>query len=224
MSQLEALNTGGRRGPGSEIGTTSSLHSPVLSPSSPTGGSFAGSENGRSSSANPETNQVVADWIAKARESLEEFGGFIAGGGLPGSYLVDQDSEDLSGDDDDISVPEEGVDMDVGELAEGSVGIRVEYADGDCEPQSGSGSRLRHKSSSSSLGSTGTTTTRRKGAEKSAILPNEAAPFGLLGGLALKRNLHRASSAQPGETDDSNTGIAGDEFFSAGMLHWPTDI
>ncbi|ESK85012.1 hypothetical protein Moror_15750 [Moniliophthora roreri MCA 2997] len=55
---------------------------------------------------NPERNQLVEDWLAKARESLTEFGGFIGIGSakIPGRIVEEEEEEERSGDDSDYGM------------------------------------------------------------------------------------------------------------------------
>lgn len=165
-------------------------------------------------SVDPGMNEAVADWLAKARESLEIFGGFIADGEIS-SFATDLESGDLSNDEGEDS--EEGMAMEAVESS--GIDIIVERTDGNRDPQLSKGSRLHRKLSASSLGSAATgasMTARRKTMENSANLLNEAAPFGLFSDL--KRSLH---PTEPGEADDKNTsGIAGRHYFEAGTFRW----
>jgi len=204
------------------------LRSPVLSPTS-TSGSFFSSEvqsggaddpTGSANANNIAVNKAVEDWLAKARDSLHEFGAFIGigGAGMPKSYLVDTDLEgsDSGEDEEYVDVPEDFGNEDHYELA-------VEDPDGDdmlvreVEPSAG---RLRHMSSSSSIGTAGTSGTnlpRKRGPgenSKPANLPVEASPFGLFGNLMLKNPRSRASSVEPDE-EDKGPGIANENFFKS---------
>jgi hypothetical protein len=99
MTQLEETNARQLKPPNSAAtdsfpltpstaATGGALHSPVLS-SSPT-----------TPKAESENNRAVEDWIAKARDSLAEFDGFIGigGAGMPKSLLVKEDLEDSASD------------------------------------------------------------------------------------------------------------------------------
>lgn len=175
-------------------------------------------------------NKAVEDWIAKARESLHEFGTFIGigGAGMPKSYLVDD--SDSSDDDDFVDVQEELDDALLGN-DDDRYGIAVQdlSGEGTSTYREGSAPRsqpLRHQSSNSSIGTVGTSVTaaanamprpKKLGNEslaKPANLPIEASPFGLFGNLSLKAGpKSRAGSAEPEE--DGGSGIANEDFFKS---------
>ena len=248
MQELEKVSSASASA-SPQVKSMAQLTSPILSPSTTpanayfaelhaadvddTSYSYAGGANGN----NALLNKAVEDWIAKARESLHEFGTFIGigGAGMPKSYLVeDSDSED---DDEFVDVQEE---LDEGQLgnAEDRYGLAVQdpngegttYREGTAPPQQ----HLRHQSSSSSIGTVGTEMTgvttgtsgtagtnalprSKKGNEtfaRPANLPVEASPFGLFGNLSLKAGpKSRAGSAEPEDHDGS--GIANDNFFKS---------
>ena len=221
-----------------DTSSNTSLHSPVLSPSS-TSGSYFSSEptddsslpssgNEVNNGSNPVVNKAVEDWIAKARESLHEFGAFIGIGGaaMPKSYLVHEDFEgDSSEEDDFVDVQEEFSD-DFGN-GEDQYGLAVQDPDGEDVTQTNDPSRgrLRHKGSDSSIGTVGTTSTnamramRKNPSENSkpANLPVEAAPFGLFGNLALKTPRSRGTSRER-DDEDKGPGIANANFFKSSKL------
>ncbi|PPQ69168.1 hypothetical protein CVT26_003542 [Gymnopilus dilepis] len=218
-----------------DTSSNTSLHSPVLSPSS-TSGSYFSSEptddsslpssgNEVNNGSNPVVNKAVEDWIAKARESLHEFGAFIGIGGaaMPKSYLVHEDFEgDSSEEEDFVDVQEEFSD-DFGN-GEDQYGLAVQDPDGEDVTQTNDPSRgrLRHKGSDSSIGTVGTTSTnamramRKNPSENSkpANLPVEAAPFGLFGNLALKTPRSRGTSRER-DDEDKGPGIANANFFKS---------
>jgi hypothetical protein len=181
--------------------------SPVLSPT--TSHSYLASEG--SPTADAERNKAVEDWISKAKQSFQEFDGFIGigGAGLPKSYFVEGDLENPETSDEDDYVDVIG--SDDGDDDE----IAIEVYDGD-EIVKGK-QYIRHRSSASSLGTDGTGTNghprRRKssGSSKPAVLPGGAAPFGLFGELALKTSRKRGASAEVEE--DKAAGIANTNFF-----------
>jgi hypothetical protein len=102
MSQLESSN---KRKPAHRSSTSNSsdfeLTSPVISPSSSASSYLpdlaAAAENTNS------VNADVQDWLTKAKESIDAFGGFIGmgGGAVPKSFLLDEDPEDPVSSDDD---------------------------------------------------------------------------------------------------------------------------
>jgi hypothetical protein len=176
-------------------------------------------------------NKAVEEWIAKARESLHEFGAFIGigGAGMPKSYLVREDFEDSDDDQEYSDAPE---DLDGEPRDEDRIGVAVENPDGEdivydpSRPQQPD--MLRHKSSNSSMGTVGTVGTANTGLPrpkrnandnaKSSTLPVEASPFGLFGKLAIATSPRsRASSAEP-EEEDKGSGIANDNFFKSSMF------
>ncbi|TFK72942.1 hypothetical protein BDN72DRAFT_762497 [Pluteus cervinus] len=217
MAQLEALNA--KPGGTSEAGSSSAVQSPVLSPTSLRRGSLLGTEGETSNNViNPETQQVVADWIAKARESFEEFDGFIAGGGLPRSYIVGQDSEEVYSSDDDFGVSEDLGHLDVGDGQD--YAFAVESVDGP-SPQPTNGGTLHRTPSMSSLGSAGTAGTnqfKRNVNDRSAALPpNSSSAFGLFSDLARKKNRLQGST-DGGEEEAPPAGIANTEFFESTPL------
>ncbi|KAF8986590.1 hypothetical protein BDQ17DRAFT_1436191 [Cyathus striatus] len=131
MAQLEATNsTSSNRASASAHSDISSppLHSPVLSPSSTSGSYF--SVDSHSFSESPaesrETNKAVEDWIAKAKESLQEFGSFIGvgGAGLPRNLVMGEDLEESesSGEEEYVHVQED---------ESGEYGVIVEDPDGE---------------------------------------------------------------------------------------------
>lgn len=184
------------------------LSSPVLSPTS--SHSYVGSES--SPTADAERNKAVEDWIAKAKQSFQEFDGYIGigGAGLPKSYFVEGDLEnpETSDEDDYVDVVGSNDGSDDFEIA-------VEHFDG--EELSIGNNPLRHRSSASSLATNDSGTTgyhrRRKssGSSKPAVLPGGATPFGLFGELSLKTPRKRGKSAEVQE--DKAAGIANTNFF-----------
>lgn len=146
----------------------------------------------------------VLDWIAKARESLEQFGGYISMGG-PGATRAQ-----LNGDGEDET--EDGStsnDEDEYEFA-------VEDADGD-GPLGSAGLDGDHNGAYLSENEGSLATRRPSATEKLAILPSEAAPFGLMANLSLKMTRRRRSrpsseAAEEGEEVDA-LGIPNKDFF-----------
>ncbi len=174
------------------------------------------------------TKPDVLDWIAKARESIEAFGGYINMGGP--SVTQDLVGEDVLGwkdssDDscDEFSGDEGGEDW---EDAKSDFHVEVEDVDAKrAEPRRGR-SRLgavAAKTKEEDDRSSVTWSSRRKKSrggltrEKLAILPNEAAPIGMLANLSLKKSRSRKSSrSRSVSTVDSNDyGLANDDYFRA---------
>ncbi|KAG5715337.1 hypothetical protein E4T56_gene7447, partial [Termitomyces sp. T112] len=208
MAQLESSgNSPHRRSSSvtSEVVSSSTLQSPVLSPST-TDCSLGPNE--LFSQANPEANKAVEDWIAKAKQSFEEFDVFIGigGAGMPKSYLVEGDPEKIGSDEDDddyVNIPDNDSDYE----------FAVEHHDGGNIMIDGV---LKHKGSHSSLGTNGTSSTPKTkhagGSAKSAILPGEAVPFGLFGEMSLKAGPKRRGTSVELE-QDKLPGIANSNFF-----------
>ncbi|KAF8896253.1 hypothetical protein BD779DRAFT_1433309 [Infundibulicybe gibba] len=214
MAQLEALGAPQNRNATSATGSTPS--SPVLSPSSTTT-SFLDGDSSAVAPAEKVANKAVEDWIAKAKESLEEFGGFIGigGAGMPQSYLIQSDLEgsQSSEEEDYVEVEKDPETTEIGGANDQEYEFAVENSDGETMSQVEgiSGLTLRHKSSSSSIGTNATGATggvHARKRDRPAILPREAAPFGLFGDLALKAK--RGQSAEPAE---KAPGIAGKDYF-----------
>lgn len=202
MAQLEAPSSSQPPSIASEsFPSSASFSSPGLS--SPSSKSYLGSE----SSPDAERNKAVEDWIAKAKQSFQEFDGYIGigGAGLPKSYFVKGDLEHSeSSEDDYVNV--------MGNSDDDDYEIAVEHFDG---AGANGHSHLRHESSTSSLGTNYTGRRRRKSSgpsEKPAVLPGGAAPFGLFGELSLKTPRKRGSSAEA-EDEDKAAGIANTNFF-----------
>lgn len=162
----------------------------------------------------PKANEALADWIAKARESFQEFGTFLAIGGaaLPKSYLMEDDEDESELND------EEYPDADDPDDDDDSYKIIVEDREGGVPV---TGRQIQHKSSASSMDTNTTTNTsgqrRRNQGEsaKPANLPVEASPFGLFGNMILKSPKSRDNSVEPEEEDYKGPGIANENFFSA---------
>ncbi|KAG5354121.1 hypothetical protein C0989_007482 [Termitomyces sp. Mn162] len=213
MAQLESSgNSPHRRSSSvtSEVVSSSTLQSPVLSPST-TDCSLGPNE--LFSQANPEANKAVEDWIAKAKQSFEEFDVFIGigGAGMPKSYLVEGDPEKIGSDEDDddyVNIPDNDSDYE----------FAVEHHDGGNIMIDGV---LKHKGSHSSLGTNGTSSTPKTkhagGSAKSAILPGEAVPFGLFGEMSLKAGPKRRGTSVELE-QDKLPGIANSNFFRSSKL------
>ncbi|KAJ7650362.1 hypothetical protein FB45DRAFT_16338 [Roridomyces roridus] len=206
MTQLEATNAR-QRPPNLDalpLTPSSGLHSPVLTPTSESTSHFTSDLGSpKDSDAN---NKVVEDWIAKARDSLAEFDGFIGigGAGMPKSYLVREDLEDSASDD--------GFE-DVTDDPEGEYGIEVLDSDGEEVPQRGRRNKMRQYSASSSNSANGGLDQKKKdsgGSDKLATLPSEASPFGLMADLSLKAT--RAESPQAMDRNQA-LGVAGADFF-----------
>ncbi|KAG6880114.1 hypothetical protein C0992_005821 [Termitomyces sp. T32_za158] len=186
----------------SDLKPSSAFQSPMISPS--TTDSSLG-QNDLLSKPNSEMDKAVEDWIAKAKQSFQEFDVFIGigGAGMPKSYLVEGDLEKFDSDEDDDYVNISDTDSDYEFAVDHHDGNEI-MTDGD----------LTHKGSTSSLNydRTGSTRKNRHGSAKPAILPGEAAPFGLFGEMSLKAGpKKRGTSVEPAE--DKLPGIANTNFF-----------
>jgi hypothetical protein len=159
----------------------------------------------------PAPKPEVEEWIAKARESIEAFGGFIGAGGagMTKSFLIDEDSES-SGD----NAYEFALEDEDGETVEidkynatdcgGDNETRQKSRSASREVQSVSGSNdlsgpLNRVSSGSGTGT-----------QKLVTLPSEASPFGLIANLSLKQRKRRSN---PAVEDEDDIGIANEDFF-----------
>ncbi|KAI0683199.1 hypothetical protein C8T65DRAFT_685468 [Cerioporus squamosus] len=193
-------------------------------------GELTGSEIGTPEPASDHlTKPDVLDWIAKARQSMEAFGGYINMGGP--SVTKDMLGEDVLGWKDSSS--EEGDSAGQDDADETKSDIHVEVQDVDAprsEPQRGrtrpEGPGAAEASTSATETGTASSTTqssRRKksrtgaGREKLAILPNEVAPIGMLANLSLKKSRSRRSSRSRSVStvDDNEYGVANDDYFRA---------
>jgi hypothetical protein len=150
----------------------------------------------------------VEEWIAKARESIEAFGGFIGAGGagMTKSYLVNEDPEDSGSSGDDAY--EFAVEDEDGET--------VEIGDHDSQQQRRSTSREMQSVHGSSVGSGfHKRDSSGSGIQKLVTLPSEASPFGLIANLSLK---HRKRRSGPSAEDEDNVGVANEDFFRPSMF------
>ncbi len=230
MKQLEVAN----KRAGQKQGEAVNAPSPPHSASASTTDLSNLSELTHSDIATPEpgpeaiTKPDVLDWIAKARESIEAFGGYINMGG-PGV------TKDLLSGDDPLGWRDSSSDSSEveGETAEGQqddksdIHVEVEDVDGKLAPQRGrtrpegppaseaSTSRAGDGTSSNATQSSRRRRSRNK--ERLAILPVEAAPFGLLANMSLRKPRSRKSSRSRSvsTTDDNDFGVANDDYFRA---------
>jgi len=185
MSQLETVNKST-----ADRSLTPDLLSPLISPA------LAGSPSMGGNKTPDQNKEAVADWIAKAKESLGAFGAHIsmAGASLPRSLLAGNEDDDDDGyytayedDSDDVGIDVEGVE--------------------DENPNDrllGTKKTINRKVSGSSLNGV-----KKSPGDMGVIIPTKAAPFGLFG------DLHRrvAHEDQKDKEDKDNTGIAGKDFF-----------
>jgi hypothetical protein len=190
---------------------TSPTSPPMLSPSSTPNSSYFGSDLASTSQTSPVVNKDMEDWIAKARESLAEFGGFIGigGGSMPKSYIVEADPEGSSDDADESEAEPEDSRND------GEYEFAVVDDDGDeWTPQNAERMRTYNKRLSGSSAGSFSDLKKKGAAGKSVAIPSEAVPFGLLAELAYKKQTKRGSSSEA-EMDEpeTETGVASADFF-----------
>ncbi|GBE88352.1 hypothetical protein SCP_1301670 [Sparassis crispa] len=186
--------------------------------------------------------QEVQDWISKARESIEAFGGFINMGGpsVTREMLGDEGSDGSEDSSAEFDVSADGADaeetaFDVGadgegetfqsfpipEGMEGHIVGNESFTSDDNGGVAGRGrGRLRNNFSRESTESAPDTTHSGKrggGATKLAILPSESVPFGLMANLALRKKGKRRSSrdrdAVGAEDSQTEVGLANDNYF-----------
>jgi hypothetical protein len=201
MAQLEMTKSQSRSQSASNSARRSSPGADLLSPLDPSS----------PGSLKPVPKPDVEEWIAKARESIEAFGGFIGAGGagMTKSYLVDEDPEDSRSSGDDAY--EFAVEYEDGET--------VEIDDHDARQQGRSTSREMQSVSGSSVGSGfHTRDSSGSGTQKLVTLPSEASPFGLIANLSLK---HRKRRSSPSAEDEDDVGVANEDFFRPSMFNLP---
>ncbi|KAH9856553.1 hypothetical protein C2E23DRAFT_865967 [Lenzites betulinus] len=170
----------------------------------------------------------VLDWIAKARESIEAFGGYINMGGS--GVTKDMIGEDVLGwkdSDSDEAEDRQELEEQGGDGDEGEIHVEVEDVDAksgaSASPPRGRTRVAQQPGGSKDELEVSTQGTRRRksrqGREKLAILPNEAAPIGMLAGLSLRasksRKSSRSRSASPVDDNDNDYGVANDDYFRA---------
>lgn len=154
------------------------LHSPTLDPNTP------------ADSAPPKPE--VQDWLAKARASIDTFGGLIALGGTTNSMLLDEDFGKSDSDEEVHSFDVEADDTD----DEGNGYATAEEGGRSRRSQS----RERHSP---------TALAKKELADmKLGMLPHADSPFGLMAHMA---NRARGKSAEP-EPQDA-VGVANADFF-----------
>lgn len=156
------------------------MHSPTLDPNTP------------ADSAPPKPE--VQDWIAKARESIEAFGGLIALGGTSYSMLVNEDPEKSADSDEE----EYGFDFEDDDTDD----------EGDGYATAEEGGRSRRSQSRERLSPTALAKKKELADKKSGLLPHADSPFGLMAHMA---NRTRGKSAEP-EPQDA-VGVANVHFF-----------
>ncbi|KAI9000635.1 hypothetical protein BD414DRAFT_8317 [Trametes punicea] len=223
MKQLEEAN----KRAGDKSQNAENAPSPAHSGDHPSAVSATTSELNTSDLGTPEhvsehlTKPEVLDWIAKARESIEAFGGYINMGG-PG-VTKDLLGEDVLGWKD--SSESEDVEEDTGQAqadAEEDVHFKVEDIDAKVDDRPASRGRARPMSAGdgkdeSSTQSSGRKKSRGGRRDKLAILPNEAAPIGMLANLSLRASRSRRSSQSRSvsTTDENDYGVANEDYFRA---------
>ncbi|CDO74907.1 hypothetical protein BN946_scf184988.g14 [Trametes cinnabarina] len=223
MKQLEDANKRAGEKPHSGENAPSPAHSADHPSMSASASELTASDIGTPEPATDHiTKPDVLDWIAKARESIEAFGGYINMGG-PG-VTKDMLGEDVLGwkdssESDDIE--EEGA----GEAKpeeDGDVHVKVEDTDTKGGDRPVSRGRTAPDPTTEGKDESSTQSSRRKksrgtGRDKLAILPNEAAPIGMLANLSLRASRSRRSSRSRSVStvDDNDYGVANDDYFRA---------
>ncbi|KAI4522795.1 hypothetical protein K525DRAFT_222833 [Schizophyllum commune Loenen D] len=178
MGQLEQLG----HAPRSANGSNSARTSPMLSPSS------LPSEL-ESTSSRERVAPAVEEWMAKARERIDDF--ISVAGSAPISYV--QDDADGSDDEYEDSEYEFAIVDSYGEVTTPEVAAS------------------RRDSAPNSV-----PTKKRTYSGKLATLPSEAAPYGLMANLSLKAHPRRLGSqgeVMQSPEEDSELSIANDDFF-----------
>ncbi|GJE88589.1 Zn(II)2Cys6 transcription factor [Phanerochaete sordida] len=197
MSQLEEAN---RRVKLAQAASASN----APSPSSATDFSFVSMSDSRLMSPELDDGTVgtlrstadMQDWIAKARESIQAFDGYInmGGSGVERGDLV----ADEEGSDHELEAHE-----DSDEYA-----LTVEDADEDAEERASSVRRLSNNSDA-----------RPRKERLVATIPSPAVPFGLMANLSLKntspglRRMKSKSSVGADDDEDEDVGLANPDFF-----------
>ncbi|KZT00764.1 uncharacterized protein LAESUDRAFT_764298 [Laetiporus sulphureus 93-53] len=162
----------------------------------------------------------VEDWIAKARQSIDAFGGYIKMGGpsVTTDMLGDEGNEGDEESDADYQLNIEEVDDD-----EGDESCEADGGDGDSlfgEEDSAGAGRERVSgmfSRESTEGASALNGTRVGGSvmQKLATLPSEAAAFGLMANLSLTKSKRWRAGRTRSENseEDVDVGLANDDYF-----------
>ncbi|KAH9949980.1 hypothetical protein B0H21DRAFT_832802 [Amylocystis lapponica] len=154
----------------------------------------------------------VEDWIAKARQTMEAFGGYINMGGS--SVTMEMLGDEGESDDGSEGVLEDDGDVDGGDGESGEMSESVLSLD---SPANGRGRGYFSRESTDSASDS----THRRGhggaTQKLATLPHEAAPFGLMATLALNKSRRqrsrRSSISEASAGDHGGVGLANDDYF-----------
>ncbi|PCH42434.1 hypothetical protein WOLCODRAFT_120564 [Wolfiporia cocos MD-104 SS10] len=161
----------------------------------------------------PPPERDVEDWIKKARQSMEDFGGYINMGGP--SVTVGMLGEDgsIQGEESDDEYEEE---PDLEETEQGprvNVENTVAPASADSpESATSEGGRPRASYSRASTESLQDGPPRRA-AEKLATIPSEATAFGLFAGLSIRKSRGRNDANE--DDHEARIGLANDNYFRA---------
>lgn len=202
MKQLEAANsrTHGRSGASDTFSV--SLGSP--SASSPHLALTSDAESYASPQESGSTRPDVAAWIARAKESMEQFSGIIGGAALAGSGIFEDD------DDDELNnLGEENEDEGGEGLDDFAVDI-VEPNDEDDEHHERKS--IRTLSQSSQTGSA-QTKTRKVSQSNLTNLPTEVAPYGLFAKMAITSGqMSRGGSVDP-DGEEQPYGVLAPTYF-----------
>ncbi|TCD60602.1 hypothetical protein EIP91_009820 [Steccherinum ochraceum] len=214
MGQLETankkVNANQPHTPGMPSPTLSSSTDLFSAASAPTTSDFASSDaadvgNDLISDQMSKSSDVM-DWIAKARESLQQFGGYINMGETGQTRPLEEPSEQYDSvlsDDESFEFAVEGVD---GEDLEVDGETVAEYS-GD------EGTTRRHRRNGSN---TASEVSVRRGSAVGKLPTDEATPFGLMAKLSLmtrKRRPSRPSSEAGDEERGPQVGVPSDDYF-----------
>ena len=142
------------------------------------------------------TKSDVQDWIAKARESIQAFDGYINMGGSSvtrSALVADEGSDQENGEEPD-------------ETSDYGVNVNVEEPDEDGELASGDDEQ-RYASPDP-----------RQKRERLATVPSPAAPFGLMAQMTLdsrplRRMKSKSSVGAEEEEEEEDVGLANPDFF-----------
>ncbi|KAF7965459.1 hypothetical protein HWV62_43471 [Athelia sp. TMB] len=157
----------------------------------------------------------VEEWIAKARESIEAFGGLIGAGGAGATqgFLQDQDPDDSWNESDDNSSPVEGEDR---------ASVDPDERGDDERP-----GHVRSPSTGQESVASGSKSSAATWTQKPVMLPHGSSPFGLMANLSLK---HGKRQPSPGIAEEEDVGVASDQYFKPERtpdpetIRTPTDV
>ncbi|KAI0784236.1 hypothetical protein C8Q75DRAFT_736365 [Abortiporus biennis] len=152
----------------------------------------------------------VMDWITKARESLEVFGGYLNMGGPSATtdQLIEGDGGS-TGSTEQYEFDVEGPDDSV--LSQTEMGHHSDYDDHSGEDDETKPRRGSHAH-------------RLSGTNRLATIPSPAAPFGLMADFSLKMGRRRRPSSRDGSDvgdDEEDVGLASNDYFRPNNVERP---